>query len=430
MEYQCIVESVCKQWRLVLRKYFTNIHLKGDIMDQHLYVLAKRIPDVKHIRITYPNFMYSRRISHKGLQYLQKECTSIESIVFEKTHLTSDMTAIVFQMKKLKDLQMIRCKVEINPKLKIAPNLIENLTKLICTSEKAPLAKVVNKFKNLNYLDTSAFYHDIIDLPKLQHLILRVDDHFNVKLLSMCKSLTHVKLNSSTLQSSSLNHLINSVPKLEHLELAHSVMLEFDKQLFADLKQNSTLKSLKLKCPDLMELSDIQLTRLSTLKDLEELDLFNAKKLTDYGVINLLKSCPKLVKLRLPYCEKISDELLYFIAENRIKMKYLCVSGKDITISGVNKVLKGCPNLETIHLIACPNITALGIEKFNQEVGGYRKKVKISSSYMAHKNQRKLSSPIIKNDKCLGFKGCECSTVSCKCGKQIAKCKIAVRELI
>ncbi|XP_050365694.1 uncharacterized protein LOC126784258 [Argentina anserina] len=106
---------------------------------------------------------------------------------------------------------------------------------------------------------------------------------------------------------------------------------------------SKTLKTLEL--ADCTEITESGLSHLQNMTCLEELDL-NSTEVDDDGVIAAVSGNQSIKKLNLSWLYELSDQTLFFVADNCPKLEFLDISGADVTGAGI-RALSGHKCLES-----------------------------------------------------------------------------------
>jgi hypothetical protein len=109
--------------------------------------------------------------------------------------------------------------------------------------------------------------------------------------------------------------------------------------------------------------TDITMSRIAEgCPDLKELDLICCNEITDLGIIYLTERCHNLRHFAFTECENISDVCIIRISETCPMLQSLSFKFGEVTDDGLSGIAKGCPNLQSLIIKGCVNISDVGIE--------------------------------------------------------------------
>lgn len=169
------------------------------------------------------------------------------------------------------------------------------------------------------------------------------------------------------ISSASLVALVNQFPRLQTIDLSHFSSNADDLPLIA--QGCSQLRSIVIRgfshifpipvrsCPQLHSitgpLSDSDLSALgSGCPDLQMMDSSTCSRITDAGVLNLVRGCPKLRSLL--FCHYISDVALIAIAQGCPLLETLRVKDcRNIGEAGMLAIAEKCPRLKSLYAMSC-----------------------------------------------------------------------------
>lgn len=166
-------------------------------------------------------------------------------------------------------------------------------------------------------------------------------------------------------------------PGLKELRLAHC--------------QGVTRRSVRIlavRCP---RLEVLDMNCISGLRDslllsigqncpyLRVLNIANGKNISDEGVSHIAKGCPRLEVLDLSWCVRISDWAVCTIASHLPNLKEIGLSETKVTNNGLSELMRGCPKLEDIHLARCTSVNDVGVENIIAGCGARLKSLNLAS---------------------------------------------------
>ena len=92
--------------------------------------------------------------------------------------------------------------------------------------------------------------------------------------------------------------------------------------------------------------------------ELQSLNLWGCKNITDASLLKVVKQCSNLQSLDLTGCENITDASLAKVGRGCSNLLLLNLSYcQNITDASLSEVGRGCSNLQTLNLYCCTNIT-------------------------------------------------------------------------
>lgn len=169
------------------------------------------------------------------------------------------------------------------------------------------------------------------------------------------------------LASTSLVALVNQFPQLQTIELSDFCLNEADLPLIgqgcSQLRSvivrgfSDILPVLACSCPQLQSisglLSDSDLSALgSGCPDLQKMESSTSGRITDAGVLNLVRGCPKLRSLLFNH--HVSDVALIAIAQGCPLLETLRVANIDnIGEAGLLTIAEKCPRLKSLYAMGC-----------------------------------------------------------------------------
>lgn len=96
-------------------------------------------------------------------------------------------------------------------------------------------------------------------------------------------------------------------------------------------------------------------------RNLQTLDVFDCKNLTDASIFAVAQNCHNLQTLCLSCGENITDRSIMAMAQNCSNLKNLKFSCKGITDASVVALVQKCPNLQDLEICVCGKITDTSI---------------------------------------------------------------------
>ena len=265
---------------------------------------------------------------------------------------------------------------------------------------------------------------------QLQTLQLNCDngtlnDDWFIQILEQCGStLKTLTLKSSIITGEILIKFKGTLPCLEILELISCKQLT-NKGLLQIIKLcGSTLRSLDIQGTNITgeNLSEFK----GTLPCLENLNLRVCKQLTDYGLMQFLQLCgstlkslnlsetnitgenlpefkgtlPCLENLEMGSCEQLTNKgMLYILELCGSKLRYLNISGTEITGENMSGYKVKLPCLEKMNMRVCKQLTDYGLMKFLQLCGSTLKSLNLSETNITGENltEFKGTLPCLEN---------------------------------
>ena len=265
---------------------------------------------------------------------------------------------------------------------------------------------------------------------QLQTLQLNCDngtlnDDWFIQILEQCGStLKTLTLKSSIITGEILIKFKGTLPCLEILELISCKQLT-NKGLLQIIKLcGSTLRSLDIQGTNITgeNLSEFK----GTLPCLENLNMRVCKQLTDYGLMQFLQLCgstlkslnlsetnitgenlpefkgtlPCLENLEMGSCEQLTNKgMLYILELCGSKLRYLNISGTEITGENMSGYKVKLPCLEKMNMRVCKQLTDYGLMKFLQLCGSTLKSLNLSETNITGENltEFKGTLPCLEN---------------------------------
>eukprot|EP01006_Ploeotia_vitrea_P066618 TRINITY_DN95360_c0_g1_i1.p1 TRINITY_DN95360_c0_g1~~TRINITY_DN95360_c0_g1_i1.p1 ORF type:complete len:373 (-),score=148.00 TRINITY_DN95360_c0_g1_i1:52-1131(-) len=116
------------------------------------------------------------------------------------------------------------------------------------------------------------------------------------------------------------------------------------------------------------ELKNYHLAMLRWLPNLRHVDIGGCHGLTDKAITHILDACPNLTSIRLYWCPQLTDDAMLAIARSQQapRMQSINLSGvRHISNAAVAALAKACPNVHTLDLtrveaLATEGMTAIG----------------------------------------------------------------------
>lgn len=166
-------------------------------------------------------------------------------------------------------------------------------------------------------------------------------------------------------------------PGLRELRLAHC----------RDVTRRS-VRILAVRCPrlEILDMNCITGLRDSLLSFIGQncpclrvLNIANGKNISDEGVTHIAKGCPRLQVLDLSWCGRVSDWGVSTIASHLPNLREIGLSETKVTNAGLSELVRGCPKLEHIHLARCTAINDFGVENIITSCGSKLKSLNLAS---------------------------------------------------
>lgn len=277
------------------------------------------------------NLTLCESITDTGLKSLSEFCQSLQSL--DLNCLSIKKIASLANLKNLKELTLLRYEGDIPSEEYASLGALENLQLLFissCSIKDKDLAFISNLTKlvdfeinscfdisdnGLNHLPTN-LHNLIINNRQFINFTLEVTPKINlVKLMKRFQYLHSLKLNYRV--TNELTEVLSKIPTLEEIDIPCDFL---NSDGYANIFKLVNLRKLKLNMCE--QLSDVDMEKIDTLTNIEELSILHCRNLT-YNGIQSLKKLPKLKKVYLHenYNIKMSDDkmkpILNHIRKNR-----------------------------------------------------------------------------------------------------------------
>ncbi|WCJ27964.1 F-box/LRR-repeat protein 3 [Euphorbia peplus] len=197
------------------------------------------------------------------------------------------------------------------------------------------------------------------ELKKLDITCCRkITDVSIANITSSCPNLTSLRMESCTLVSKEAFTLIGQRCEfLEELDLTDN---EIDNEGLKSISRCFKLCSLKLGI--CLNISDDGITYIGmNCRKLVELDLYRSAGITDLGILAIASGCPDLETINMSYCKDITDKSLISLSKctrlNTIESRGCPL----ITSLGLASVAVGCKQLSKLDIKKCQNIDDAGM---------------------------------------------------------------------
>lgn len=285
---------------------------------------------------------------------------TVTNLTLNNTHLTPNGLAQLAELPWLRELHLDA--TEANDESLLAFSRLPNLGVLevrdtAITDKGLENLLAAKKLRKLSISGTAITNRGLATIAKMKLTELNMwDTNVSpglVEQLKGCKKLNRLCLSRVNLNADDLANL-SELPNLNYLQLYHIKNLKDD-----DLRTLSKLKSLeKLHLED-CPLSDNAGKYLNQMHDLEELSI-NSCNITD----RLITQISDLQKLEKLWLQRTNVRNLKGISQLRA-LEELYISSTDVTDAGL-KELVILPNLTSLELWYCPNISRRGMAAFKR----------------------------------------------------------------
>ncbi len=169
----------------------------------------------------------------------------------------------------------------------------------------------------------------------------------------------------------------------------HSINLNFSSVTDAGMKDICKIRTLRKVSLNMTDLSDKGIMELANLKNLDTLRLGSCPKITNKGIIHILKNCKRLTALNIGYSKRLTADLIPVISSCpdlvRIELQGLGVNDKQVEMLCKNKAiiklrltynpaltdksveqLAKLPRLGSMSVSGCDNVSETAIERFRK----------------------------------------------------------------
>ncbi|KAI8912646.1 hypothetical protein EDD86DRAFT_114983 [Gorgonomyces haynaldii] len=184
---------------------------------------------------------------------------------------------------------------------------------------------------------------------QLKRLVLRgcpLSDTFLPQLTINCQSLEYVDISNTRMSSLALFYFISNCPAMKEVHMAQ-LTEQGDADVLDLVPKGITRPVTHLNLRSSPVTDNLLRFAIAHVPDLKELFLESCTLLTDYSIMKIANSCPKLSVLDLSFCDKVTDVSLQIIS---------------IRASAMNGGY-----LEELHLAACEQLTPLSIHQLVQK---------------------------------------------------------------
>ncbi|ONK78694.1 uncharacterized protein A4U43_C02F21460 [Asparagus officinalis] len=280
-----------------------------------------------------------RGVDDEGISELVKNCTDLRTIDLTCCHLVMDkaMSAIASHCKNLECLRLESCTL---------------------LTEKG-MDCIGTRCSNLKELDlTDCNMNDAA-----------------LKFLSRCSKLMVLKLGlCSGISNEGLAHVSSNCRNLRELDLYRCSRINDD-----------GLASLAISCKKLKklnicycnEITDKGLKHLSSLKELQDLEMRSLYKVTSLGITAIAMGCISLTELDVKKCYSVDDMAMSALAQYSPNLRQINISYCPITFIGLWKLLGNLRCLQDAKLVHLTRISVEGFELALRASCGRLKKLKL-----------------------------------------------------
>ncbi|OAY79870.1 F-box/LRR-repeat protein 2 [Ananas comosus] len=132
-------------------------------------------------------------------------------------------------------------------------------------------------------------------------------------------------------------------------------------------------------------ISDMGLIALAGgLLSLQSLDVSNCRKLTNKGLTSISSGCRNLRSLHVAGCKSVTDNLLHSLSKNCLHLEELGLAGcSNITDSGLSVLADGCRHIRFLDLSKCSKIGDIGVSKIAEASSSSLTSLKILDCFNA-----------------------------------------------
>lgn len=321
-----------------------EIDLSGctEIETPSVQEIARNCPKLKIINLT-----NCRKVSDIGLQEIALACPDIHTIIVRGCHQLTD-SAFQFIGKKMKVFDLLEC-------VKITDKSIVNIAK----HSRGNLKELKLPGKGITNLGLDAIYTYCKELTTLSlDNADAIQDEVVSRFLNSCQKITNLSLASCrNITDEAFVNLEKPLNLLKTLNLSHCLNIH-DESIDAITTHCPGLKNVNLSYADI---SNEALAYLSKrCRQLKSLDITICRKITDEG-ISALSSLNYLKYLNVSNIPSMTMKSVELISNNMKELKSLNFSMTNINDEALEKLTKGCPNLEALDLNDTL-VTATGIK--------------------------------------------------------------------
>ncbi|CAG9321566.1 unnamed protein product [Blepharisma stoltei] len=151
-------------------------------------------------------------------------------------------------------------------------------------------------------------------------------------------------------------------------------------------------------------ISDSSLIHISSLKKLQYLSLRNCKKLSEPGLIELLRDLPELEALNFSATSNITDQVISVLASNCRNLKQLVLNDARITSL---EPISNMANLSDLSIVGCKGLNNSENFRFLVRLHNLCNLTIVGSKILTHDDFAFLMDGIGKNLRKLRFDGCQ-----------------------
>eukprot|EP00731_Ephydatia_muelleri_P003564 Em0001g3564a len=317
-----------------------------ELSDSMILSLAAHCHTLRHI-----SFMGGTTLSDHTFKRLAMANKKLKTIKIENNPCISDAT--LKYLSVCKDLQHIY--------LAGCIRLSEHGLKFLGTLKKL---QVLNLSDCSRVSDTGIRY--LLEGSQLKELNLtnciKISDVTLLRMTQCNQKLTYINLCYCEHISDAGVDLLAHLPSLVSLDITGCNVSDMG---VASLKNNPHF--LHLVVAEVTEVTDNGLQKmLSTLDQLESLDISDCEAVTDTGLQSVAYHCHMLRILLMANLPKVTDNSIKYVTQGCTYLSQIDISGCNVTDKSVQSLRKGCTYLKKVGATCCANITREAVLKLQK----------------------------------------------------------------
>ncbi|KAF7851038.1 hypothetical protein BT93_L4695 [Corymbia citriodora subsp. variegata] len=337
-------------------KYPMQDH-RARVTDDGIYVLSRKLQRLSRINVSGNPFL-----TDQSLMVLSVNCPSLREVVFRGCGLITGrgVASLIVNRPHLVSLALSDMEEQA---IFCEESFIWDGLLMAVAEANIPLKRLVFSHSSgfsFDGIQKIVLKHRGIDDLDLVAVDFLTDRHMRV-ICEGLRSLTYIDVSEcSNLTMRTLCDLMRQCPFLEGIEMMMTGLRKDDANE-TDIVVNSRVRSLRISTN--VNLTDECLKKIERMcRSLCHLEVGDCLKITEDGILGVLKSCPEIGHLYIhenlhAKDLKLNDEQLVAFISRCCNLKYLdlpnCVH---LSTKGVEKVVKNCNRLREINLRDCHNV--------------------------------------------------------------------------
>jgi hypothetical protein len=213
------------------------------------------------------------------------------------------------------------------------------------------IGPLIKEIKASNMTTQENFAEILAFCPSLQNLDISYLPQVHQNVIEALINIKELNLSHCPwLDATNLQMIIQRLPRLKRLNLAHNDRLE--ELAFSHISLLKELIYINLSFCHAMD--DHNLFAIMLCPQLREISLAGLQRVRDLGIISLLKHYPNLARLDLADCQKISENGFIEMALHAKNLVSLNVRGcQGITDESLRQIVYLCPDLRFLDVTNC-----------------------------------------------------------------------------